>query len=182
MQVKFLTKSFYWFILFFFFFAIPIQGTAGGWLNFKLGYSNNRTAIPSKTTISIKGEANIRFFTHFEAGFYLGVGGYLNIVEQTANSFSVSYHSSNIYGVQTAFQILPLFSNDSTLRLDFYLTGKLGGINVWNKNLQNTPHKYFSDWGIYLGASYYIRENWGIYAELGKGSYTLLRYGLTFKF
>ena len=163
-------------------FTCYLGAKAGERVNIKLGYSNNRTAIANKSTISIKGEANVCFLTYFEVGFYLGFGGYMNIIEQTSNSVAVSYHSSNTYGFQTAIQVLPIFVKDSTLRVNCYLSGKLGGINVWNKNFKNTPDKYFSDWGIYIGASYYIGRNWGLYSEYGYGSFTRLRYGLVFRF
>jgi hypothetical protein len=158
------------------------KNSVNGKFSTKLGFSKNKTEDPRTKLPSFKIEINYGVLHFIEFGCYAGFGWHLHLLEMTNGSTLTSHHFAKSYGVSTNFHLLPFIVKNNSLRFSLYISGKLGGIDVSNKNISPLPNKYFSDYGAYIGTSYFFTKHIGIYGEIGYGSYTQLRYGFALNF
>lgn len=85
------------------------------------------------------------------------------------------------------FHILPfIFKESKEFRFDFYLNGNVGLAMIFF-NIQGYNNTAYSElFGIGAGLSFYLLDNFGVFAEYNYGKYyftnNLFRYGLSIKF
>ncbi len=154
-------------------------------INAKLGFSLSNPEDTHNNLPNFRVEVNYKIVPFIEVGVYAGFGFYQDIKREnigTTTGMTISGYAAANYGLNANFHFLPLIVKEKKVRFDLYVSGKLGGINPERKNFSPLPHKYFSDYGVYAGAAYYFTRHFGVYGEFGYGSYTNLRYGLSFKF
>lgn len=150
-------------------------------INAKLGFALSNQEGTNSNLPNFRVEVNYKMLPFIEVGVYAGFGFYEDI-QIVGSRATISGYAATNYGLNANFHFLPLIVKEKKVRFDLYVSGKLGGINPERKNFSPLPHKYFSDYGVYAGAAYYFTRHFGVYGEFGYGSYTNLRYGLSFKF
>lgn len=150
-------------------------------INAKLGFALSNQEGTNSNLPNFRVEVNYKMLPFIEVGVFAGFGFYEDI-QIVGSRATISGYAATNYGLNANFHILPLVVKEKKVRFDLYVSGKLGGINPERKNFSPLPHKYFSDYGVYAGAAYYLTRHFGVYGEFGYGSYTNLRYGLSFKF
>lgn len=110
----------------------------------------------------------------------ISIGGLVGYVGSGFHLYNSRYSASHaILGVRGAFhyQFVP--------RLDTY-AGAMLSYNIVSGRWTNTPVPEVKttasglDFGIYLGARYFISEQWGAFAELGYGI-AFLNLGVTYR-
>jgi hypothetical protein len=136
-------------------------------------------------------EANYGFLNFLEVGLYSGYtqvdAAIFTIIDENSAEAKNTAHNAPVffYGLTTNIHLLPFILKREKFRVDFYLSGKLGGFYI-NSKLGGdftVPERGNSfDYGVYGGLAFYIGEHWGIYGEYGVGNYCNSRVGLTFKF
>jgi hypothetical protein len=166
----------------------------GRW-NAKLGYSSYpqlgfklMSDIFENYTPTLKGELNYGFFNNVEFGAYAGysvvqtgirIGGITS--NQTGQAYGGQGASVAFYGVSANYQFLPHWVDSKDYRFDLYLSGKLGGLYRFTKANAVPERGHQTDYGIYAGSAFYLKKHLGLFAEVGYGNFTNLRYGLTWK-
>ncbi len=127
-------------------------------------------------------DANYRLVKVLDVGIYAGYGRM-----KMGMSFSEDHYYHQIsFGGNTNLHLLPLFLSSEKLRLDFYLSAKLGvNYNSYNSKYYDESDYNFS-WGTYFGTAYYFGKHFGLFAEAGYAKFAdnafHMKYGLTFKF
>lgn len=169
-------------------------------VNLKLGHSNTPKFAyywDEFTVGNIRLEGNYGLTNFVEVGGYFGYDKFLNFRMPVANQdnpetggqFFYTYQSDALfYGINANFHIMPFFVKDKRVRLDIYLSAKIGAISM----LAPTRSAYYGtafDYGGYAGLAYYLGKNWGLFAEYGFNKKVkmsemepCLRYGVTVKF
>ncbi|MDD4673404.1 MAG: outer membrane beta-barrel protein [Bacteroidales bacterium] len=154
-------------------------------INAKLGFSLSDPEDTDNNLPNFRVEVNYKVVPFLEVGVYGGFGFYQAIQREIVGSgisATISGYAASNYGLNANFHILPLVVKERKLRFDLYVSGKLGTINPEKTDASPLPDKFLSDYGVYAGAAYYLTRHFGVYGEFGYGSYTTIRYGLSFKF
>jgi hypothetical protein len=136
-------------------------------------------------------EANYCFHKLFSLGATLGFGVYewadLSSLGSSSSSISSDLFEKKmkpmlLYGINANFKILPLFIKKDDFFLDLYVSTKLGGIYLNNRNKQLDEKRELIDYGIYGGIAVYPFKKLGFYYEYGYGNYIKWRTGLCLRF
>lgn len=93
------------------------------------------------------------------------------------------------YGITVGIHPLTLLVSSSDFRLDLYVKLQLGqAVPIGGKLYRRYPglealekQEFIWDYGAYAGASYYLIQDLGIFAEYGIGTISQLRFGLALK-
>lgn len=152
-------------------------------LGMKAPWESDRTNV-------FQAEANYGVLNFMEVGLYSGYAQVNSHSMYPINDKEAFFSEKSntpvlLYGVNTNVHLFPFFVKSEKFRIDFYLSGKLGGYYIYsNKDADYTiPERgYNIDYGIYSGLSIYLGEHWGVNGEYGLGKYCNSRVGLTFKF
>lgn len=151
-------------------------------LHFKAGYSSitKHYIFGSRKQPDLRIEMNYGINDWLEAGIYGGL--------------TYSDGSSRIddfrYGVNGNLRILPLLTGSDNVRLDPYVTVRIGRTYVPFFKAYTCPYTW--EYGVGGGLAYYIGRKFGVFCEytVGKESafteygvtLSAFRYGLAFKF
>jgi hypothetical protein len=113
-------------------------------------------------------EGNYGHNNFLESGIYLGYTNFTNYDATTDLNQNIQTYTSNafFYGVNTNLQILPLLKPAQEPRLDLYISGKVGLLSFVAPKESVLSGSTF-DASFYLGASYFVFRNLGLYAEYG---------------
>ena len=142
--------------------------------NFKFGYSRYVTGAKlsdgsdlgykKDKTGNLRIEGNYGVFNNFEFGIYMGISNnkWLGYIEKKEGF--IPY-----FGVNFNYHILPLISKRNNFPVDFYITGKYGGLYI-NSTLTNLSGHH-EEYGLGIGAYYYFWKNIGVYSEFSLGKY-----------
>jgi len=162
----------------------------GRW-NLKAGYSRYETGTFQNGKMLKTGnyriEGNYGVTNYIELGTYLGFQKIeIPSINWTDSSVIDNSFVNPLYGINANLHLFPFIIHQKDFRFDLYVTGKFGGVYY------NTPDNYYLhgnmvEYGIGGGASFYIWDHLGLYAEYCYGKYYFrdnknFRYGLTFKF
>ncbi len=163
--------------------------------NIKAGFSFLESSRSSRTPSgSFKPElvSNFRAEINYGINGFIETGGYMGLSNLWAYKFLSSHfgyiedYTAWFYGANVNIHLLPFLISEDDFRFDLYLTGRAGV-------LQHTsppgfsPHGFDFDGGAGPGASFYLFDHWGLYAEYTFGRFYFrdnhnLRFGLTIKF
>ncbi len=165
----------------------------------KLGHSTTPKFLKWDNNLEI---GNVRFEGNYGINNFIEVGGYLGCYKfwnidnpianpdfpGTTNEFHRYQSDALFYGVNANFHVMPFLVKRDKVRIDLYLSGKLGAISM----IAPAGSVYSGtalDYGLYAGLAYYITKSWGLYVEYGLNRKVqmseiepCLRYGVTVKF
>ncbi|HPR33614.1 MAG TPA: hypothetical protein PLK12_16050 [Prolixibacteraceae bacterium] len=153
-------------------------------LGYNFGFSNDFTPV-------VQVEANYGVLDFMEVGVYSGftqvtAGVFIYDDPDSISAWGFGSDAPIIfYGVTTNIHLFPFILKSEKFRIDFYVSGKLGGFYIFSEETGDFTEPERGnrfDYGVYGGLSFYIGEHWGIYGEYGYGNYCNSRVGLTFKF
>ena len=141
-------------------------------------------------------EANYNIYCIFEIGAYLNYSSlghrvplkkdstglytliYKDDIVRTTSSSNNYFLSSNtfFYGLTANVQLLPLFIHSRNLRLDIYVTAKLGTVSARWQTFNGVDFDYewnkpSIEYGIGLGFAYYYTRYFGVFTEFSLGRY-----------
>lgn len=165
-----------------------------GRLNTKLGYSSFPAQLGHHSYMPfLRFEVNYGVSKFIESGVYLGTGGFDN-----ESNGSLDVVLMPVYGLNVNFHTLPFILHKDDFRFDLYITTKIGGNYCNTKDVSFRSKKNLIEYGIGIGATFYISKKFGFFAEYSYGNFdytdlensfydytippTKLRYGLTMKF
>ena len=125
---------------------------------------------PLKTTEGITADyiGELKIGGNYHVNRYLETGAYLGYATHRTH---ITYHqvygyenySVYLYGMNANFQILPLMVASDNLKLNTYITGKLGGYHI------STLKRNGMTINLGLGISYLVFKHFGLFAEYGYG-------------
>lgn len=154
--------------------------------NAKLGYSNSffteieyQARLDSYTSSKPMALFDVGYgiSKHFEVGGTLGFSPYIR--SEYDGRITKQDNHLYLFGAQANYHILPHWVESDDFRLDLYLSGKAGG--YIDQNLVFNQTDFNGYYGIYAGSAFYLKKHLGLFAEVGYGNFTNLRYGLTWK-
>ena len=139
-------------------------------LNFKLGYSYKAMddwMFNNGNYGQLTLDGNYKWKNYTGAGAYFGcTRSYIYPQYKRVNSY--------VYGLSSNLHIFPLILKSDNLKVDIYLTGKVGGYHI-AKAKQNG---FTANLG--MGLAYYFSKKFGLFAEysygINEGKYRSLPY------
>jgi len=164
----------------------------------KLGHSNTPKFLKWDKNYevgNIRLEGNYGLNSFIEVGGYLGYYKFWNMKNPLANpdfpgatnEFYRYQSDALFYGINSNIHLMPFLVKNNKVRIDLYLSGKLGAISMIapaNSTYSGTAF----DYGGYAGMAYYITKSWGLYVEYGLNKKVkmsemeqCLRYGIAVK-
>lgn len=163
----------------------------------RLRFSLSTDQLPSFKSYSSFNNREDRLQTTYGVFKYLEVGGFVghtslynslksDLGNSTWTSSRVKTHGIS-YGATANFHPLPLLFDTKGLKLDLYLSGKVGAMTypASDEYMVNGTYLFVQ---THVGLAYYFTKRWGVFGEYGYNFYrndyrfVTYRYGLTFKF
>jgi hypothetical protein len=136
--------------------------------NIKAGYSflltGNHISFDPFKHKRYNFELNHGFLKNIEGGIY---GGYSSIKLLEISGTSGRWHTRDafFYGLNCNFHLLPYLIKKDDLRLDLYITGKIGAITI-------ERFKSFEEHCLGGGATVYLWKHLGIFGEYNVGKFS----------
>ena len=130
-------------------------------------------------------ETNYRWNKFFEAGAYLGISRYKDLVYDNPEEFAVLspvYRPLLFYGINANLKPLPLIIKRDDFWIDPYISAKLGSFFFVNSGVAIKDYRDHFDYGIYGGLALYPGKHWGFFGEYGFGNFLDWRTGISFRF
>jgi len=140
------------------------------------------------TNFKVEGNYGINKFV--EMGIYTGFQCYewyndknevTEIIDDHIHIYGgeISKGFAPLFGAQINFHVLPFLVYSKECRWDLYLTAKYGGCYLPHKEIfanEFQYSKYRQEYGLGVGAGYYIKNIIGIYAEASVGQYSFFKH------